>query len=324
MKDIIRVGIVGYGNLGKACERVAINRNDVKIVGIFSRRAQNVTSPYQTPVFPYEDLQYHKNEIDVVMLAVGSQSDLVGVALKTAHNFNTVDAYDNHAKMSEYVAALDDVNKTYGTLSYVGMGWDPGIFSLVRCLFDGVLSDGNAETFWGKGVSQGHSEAIKKIDGVVRAVQYTVPIESAVAKAKLGGKCALTAQEKHKRVCFLVVDENADKRKIEREIKNMPDYFQGYETVVNFISNGEFEKNHTEMPHGGMVIKSGTVSGENVEMVFDMKTDSNPDFTASILVSYAVACARQARQGDTGAYCIFNLPLDILFEEKTQLIKRFL
>ena len=259
----MKVGIVGYGNLGKACEKIGHVRKDMDIVGVFTRRdPTKLKSPYNTPFYAQRDIFDFYKDIDVVALCTGSAQDLTGLALDVAKVFNTVDTFDNHSKMKEYVQSLDGVAKEHGTLSIVGAGWDPGVLSLVRCYVEGVTGV-KSHTFWGKGVSQGHSEAIRRLRGVKRAVQYTLPQDSAIEKVKSGQAEGLSIYDKHKRDCYVVVEDGADERDIERQIKDMPSYFSGYKTDVHFIDEKDFDKNHTHLHHKGQILCYGNLLDPN-------------------------------------------------------------
>ncbi len=316
---MIKFAVVGYGNLGRACEKIAVNSQDIQIVGVFTRRdPETMSSPYGTKFYRQDDLENFKDKIDVLALCTGSANDLTSLGLKMAKSFNTVDSFDTHAKMFEYVTNMEKAATESGHLSFVGIGWDPGLFSLMRTVFQGVLPDGNTQTFWGKGVSQGHSEAIRKINGVLKGIQYTIPKENALELTRAGKGGNLTTREKHLRECFLVVAENADKTEIERQIKTMPNYFSDYDTVVHFITDEEFEKNHRGMPHGGFVMRSG-ISNETADSLeFSLKLDSNPDFTANVLMNFVRANVRMFAKGERGARTIVDIPMFELFSGTRQ------
>ena len=315
--DMIRLGIVGYGNLGRACERIAASKKDTfELVGIFTRRdPAGMTSPFGTPFYGQDEIEKFAGKIDVLALCTGSANDLTDLGKRCAAKFNTVDSFDTHARMREYVADMQAVTEKSGTLALIGIGWDPGLFSLMRAVFGGVLENGNTQTFWGKGVSQGHSEAIRKIDGVRRGVQYTIPKEEALVAARAGRGEGLTTRDKHLRECFVVAADGADKAEIERRIVTMPNYFDEYDTVVHFISEEEFERDHTAMPHGGFVLRGGSVSGKGCSLEFALKLESNPDFTASVLMAYAAASARLYAAGRRGALTILDIPAVALTDE---------
>lgn len=313
---MIKFAIVGYGNLGRACERIAHDGKDFELVGIFTRREPaSMTSPYGTAFYRQSDLEQFKGKIDVLALCTGSANDLTDLGKRCAANFNTVDSFDTHARMREYVTDMEKITAEHGTLSFVGIGWDPGLFSLMRAVFGGVLSAGNTQTFWGKGVSQGHSEAIRKIKGVVKGIQYTVPKEDALEKARSGQGESLTTRDKHLRECFVVAAEDADKAEIERQIVTMPNYFAEYDTVVHFITAEEFDRDHNKMPHGGFVLRSGEVNGRHSNMEFSLKLESNPDFTASVLMAYARANAKMYAEGARGVKTVLDIPAVALTAE---------
>ena len=313
---MIKFGIVGYGNLGRACEKIAAASEDFELVGIFTRRDPAVmTSPFGTPFFRQSDLPSFEGKIDVLALCTGSANDLVDLSKAAAVHFNTVDSFDTHAKMRGYVTDMEKIASESGHLSFIGIGWDPGLFSLMRALFGGVLADGNTQTFWGKGVSQGHSEAVRKIKGVLKGVQYTVPKQAALDAARRGEGASLTTRDKHLRECFVVAADDADKAEIEREIVTMPNYFDEYDTVVHFISAEEFDRDHTAMPHGGFVLRSGDVNGMKERVEFSLALDSNPDFTASVLMAYAKVNAKLYAAGERGAKTILDIPVIALTDE---------
>ena len=301
---MIKFGIVGYGNLGRACEKIAAASEDFELVGIFTRRDPAVmTSPFGTPFFRQSDLPSFEGKIDVLALCTGSANDLVDLGKAAAVHFNTVDSFDTHAKMRGYVTDMEKIASESGHLSFIGIGWDPGLFSLMRALFGGVLADGNTQTFWGKGVSQGHSEAVRKIKG------------AALDAARRGEGASLTTRDKHLRECFVVAADDADKAEIEREIVTMPNYFDEYDTVVHFISAEEFDRDHTAMPHGGFVLRSGDVNGMKERVEFSLALDSNPDFTASVLMAYAKVNAKLYAAGERGAKTILDIPVIALTDE---------
>lgn len=319
-----KIGIVGYGNLGKACEKIVMSRDDMSLVGIFTRRdPATMISPYGSAFFRQDDLDRFENEIDVLALCTGSANDLVDLALKQAEKFNTVDSFDTHARMRDYVTALDKVATEHDHLSFVGIGWDPGVFSVMRALFEGVLPEGNTVTFWGKGVSQGHSEAIRKIDGVLKGIQYTIPKEDALEKAREGKGDTLTTRDKHLRECFVVARDDADKSAIENEIKSMPNYFADYDTVVHFITAEEFDRDHNAMPHGGLVLRSGSVNGKEENLEFKLTLSSNPDFTASVLMAYARSLKKMHESGVRGAKTIIDIPVGALLGDRLDAIAKF-
>ncbi len=321
MDKKIKMAIVGYGNLGKACERVALFDESVESIGIFSRR-KGVESPFGTEVFLQEEI--FDFAPDVVLLCVGSQSDLENTAFKIAEKFNTVDCFDTHAKMAKYADRVSKIAIEKDRLCYIGVGWDPGIFSLVRALFAGIMPNVTPQTFWGNGVSQGHSEAIRRIEGVSMAKQYTVPKIKALELAREGKGDNLTDRDKHLRECFVVAKEGADKEKIEREIKNMPNYFEGYDTVVRFVDEKYFNENCGGMQHGGIVLANDVSCGFESRAEFSLNLQSNPHFTAMTLVAYAKANVRAYSRGDRGVKSAPDIAIgDLTDGEWIDKIKRF-
>ncbi|WP_273327295.1 diaminopimelate dehydrogenase [Vallitalea guaymasensis] len=317
MKNIIKIGIVGYGNLGRGVEFAIKQNPDMQLAAIFTRRDPKtlVVADNSVKVLSIADAEQYKNDIDVLILCGGSATDLPVQGPQFAKMFNTVDSFDTHAKIPEYFEAVDEAAKSNNNLSIISVGWDPGLFSMNRLLSQCVLPEGNDYTFWGRGVSQGHSDAIRRIEGVQGAVQYTIPIDSALEKVRSGENPELTTREKHIRDCYVVAKEGADKAKIENEIKTMPNYFSDYDTNVTFISEEELKANHSEMPHGGFVIRSGKTGEDNKHnqiIEFSLKLDSNPELTGSVLVAYARAIHRLSNEGATGAKTVFDIPLAYL------------
>lgn len=313
MSTVINIGIVGYGNLGKGVEQAIKLNPDMELKGIFTRRDVNSVSSNSTKLFHISEIDKFQGEIDVMVLCGGSATDLDTQGPMIAANFNTVDSFDTHARIPEYFNKMNEVAKKSGTCSVIATGWDPGLFSLNRLLGLSILPQGNGYTFWGNGVSQGHSDAIRHVEGVKYAVQYTVPKTDAIKKVRSGSNPNLTTREKHERICYVVPEDNADILKIETQIKNMPNYFADYDTVVNFISAEEFNEKHRGMPHGGIVIRTGQTSlGTNQKIEFSIELNSNPEFTASVNVAYARAIYKFAQEGRTGAYTVFDIPLAYL------------
>ncbi len=313
----IKVGIVGYGNIARGVEASIMQNSDMELVAVFTRRSiESVTVATKGAVVKHiDDILEFKGKIDVMILCGGSATDLPVQAPEIAKQFNTVDSFDTHAKIPEYFKSVDEVSKTAGTTSIISVGWDPGLFSIVRMLSGAILPVGEDYTFWGKGISQGHSDAIRRVEGVKDGRQYTIPVESAIEAVRKGLNPKLTTREKHLRECFIVVEEGADKAKIEDTIKNMPNYFDEYDTTVNFITEEELQKNHSKMPHGGFVFRSGTtgLSNENKEIIeFSLTLDSNPEFTGSALVAYARAVVRMNKEGMKGAKSVFDVPVAYL------------
>ncbi|MGE7916201.1 diaminopimelate dehydrogenase [Lysinibacillus xylanilyticus] len=310
----IRVGIVGYGNLGRGVEYAISQNPDMELVAVFTRRdPSTVNVASNANVYLVDDAEKFQDDIDVMILCGGSATDLPGQGPHFAQWFNTIDSFDTHAKIPEFFETVDAAAQKSGKVSVISVGWDPGLFSLNRLLGESVLPVGTTYTFWGDGLSQGHSDAVRRIEGVKNAVQYTLPIKDAVERVRNGENPELSTREKHARECWVVLEEGADAAKIEQEIVSMPNYFDEYNTTVNFISEEEFKANHTGMPHGGFVIRSGE-SGANDKQIleFSLKLDSNPNFTSSVLVAYARAAHRLSKAGDKGAKTVFDIPFGLL------------
>lgn len=305
----IRLGILGYGNLGRGVQFAASQNPDMEVVAVFTRRnPSDVRTVLPVTVEKTDNLIKYADKIDVMILCGGSATDLPQQSVQAVRMFNTVDSFDTHAKIPGYFDALDAAAKEHGHVGAMSIGWDPGLFSLMRVYFDSSLRDGSTYTFWGKGVSQGHSDAVRRVKGVKDARQYTVPVESALEKVRRGENPRLTTREKHTRVCYVVAEEGADLARIEKEIKEMPDYFADYDTTVHFISEEELQKNHSGIPHGGFVLRSGKSATDNkFLMEFSLKLDSNPEFTSSVLVAYARAVYRLAKEGRKGAVTVFDI-----------------
>ncbi|MFI2856718.1 diaminopimelate dehydrogenase [Paenibacillus sp. JSM ZJ436] len=312
MTQAIKIGIVGYGNLGRGVEKAIKQNPDMELTAVFSRRDPNGVASEVKAVHISEVDQY-KDEIDVLILCGGSATDLPEQGPELAGRFHTVDSFDTHAKIPEYFDSVDAAAREGGKVSVISTGWDPGLFSLSRLIAESILPEGNEYTFWGKGVSQGHSDAIRRVEGVKNGVQYTIPKEEALNRVRSGENPELSTREKHLRECYIVAQEGADQAAIEKEIKEMPNYFADYDTVVNFISEEELKANHSAMPHGGTVLRSG-LTGENSKQIieFGLTLDSNPEFTASVLVAYARAAYRLAQAGDQGAKTVFDIPYGLL------------
>lgn len=307
--DKIRVGIVGYGNLGRGVQYALSQNDDMQAVAVFTRRdPRSVQTVLPVEVDTIANMKNYVGKIDVMILCGGSATDLPVQSVETLRLFNTVDSFDTHAKVPQYYEALDKAGKLSGKLGAMSIGWDPGLFSLARILFGSVAPSGNTYTFWGKGVSQGHSDAIRRIDGVKDAKQYTVPVESALASVRACENPSFTARQMHKRVCYVVAEEGADLSRIEKEIKEMPNYFADYDTQVNFISEEELKAEHSGMPHGGFVLRSCESANDNDFLLeLSLKLESNPEFTAGVLVAYARAVYRMNREGRTGAVTAFDI-----------------
>ncbi|NMB25998.1 MAG: diaminopimelate dehydrogenase [Firmicutes bacterium] len=312
MNNKIRVGIVGYGNLGRGVEKAIAHHSDLELVAIFSRRPPEQVNA-QGKVVSVEEIFAYKDQVDVMILCGGSAQDLPEQGPLYAQAFNTVDSFDLHSHIPQYFAAMDAAARQGGNLSVISIGWDPGLFSLARLLFASVLPDGKSYTFWGKGVSQGHSVAIRQVPGVRQAVQYTVPVPETVEQIRLGATPTLTPREQHHRICFVVPEVGADLDTVENSIKTIPGYFADYDTTVHFITEEQFAAEHTGMPHGGFVIRTGATDPiHKQQMEFRLDLDSNPEFTASILVAYARATYRLHKAGDRGARTIFDVPIGSL------------
>ncbi len=309
-QEKIRVAIVGYGNLGKGIELGLLKNPDMELKCIFTRRdPSSLKTSSNVPVVSIEDAENWKDKIDVAFLCGGSATDLSTQGPQFASMFNTVCSFDTHAKAYDYYKAMNEAATKAGKVAMTSIGWDPGLFSHMRLLISSILPDSKAYTFWGTGVSQGHSDAVRRIEGVKDARQYTVPVESAIERVRNGETPDFTTREKHTRVCYVVAEDGADKDRIEKEIKSMPNYFDEYDTTVHFISEEELKKNHSKMPHGGFVIHSGeTGDGNKQIMEFSLKLDSNPEFTASVLIAFARANYKLQQKEDYGAKSIFEIP----------------
>ena len=301
-QEKIKIAICGYGNLGKGIETNLSKNEDMELVCIFTRRDPSTLKvKSNVPVVSTDDLEKWKGKIDVVFLCGGSATDLPVQGPKFASYFNTVCSFDTHAKAFDYYKSMDAAAKKAGTIAMTSIGWDPGLFSHMRLLIESILPDSKTYTFWGTGVSQGHSDAVRRIDGVLDARQYTVPVEEAVERVRNGEKPEFTTREKHTRVCYVVAKEGADKERIEKEIKEMPNYFADYDTTVHFITKEEMTRDHSKLPHGGIVIGSGKTSEDINQIVeFSLKLDSNPEFTSSVLIAYGRAAYRMHKNGETG------------------------
>ncbi len=309
---MIKVGICGYGNLGKGVLAAIKNSNDMELVKVFTRRDPktvkiDIEGDYVASI---DDILSYKDKIDVMILCGGSRTDLPVQTPYLAKHFNVVDSFDTHANIPSHYCNVNTAAKEGGYIGLISTGWDPGMFSLNRAIMESILPCGNDYTFWGKGVSQGHSDAIRRIDGVLDARQYTIPKEEAINLVREGENPKLTTREKHLRECYVVAKEGADLARIESEIKNMTNYFSDYDTIVHFISKEELKENHSKLPHGGFVIRSGK-TGFNLEnkhvIEYSLKLDSNPEFTASVLVAYARAVYRLHKEGNTGCMTVFDI-----------------
>lgn len=308
----IRIGIAGYGNLGKGVEMAIRQNEDMELVGVFTRR-DPATVKLATPdvkAYTMDDAKQMTDQIDVMILCGGSATDLPTQTPELAKYFNVIDSFDTHARIPEHFAAVDAACKESDHVGIISVGWDPGLFSLNRLYAESILPNGKSYTFWGKGVSQGHSDAIRRIEGVKRGIQYTVPVEEAMDAVRAGKQPELSTREKHTRECYVVAEEGADLAKIEESIKTMKNYFDEYDTTVNFITEEEFDAVHNKMPHGGFVMRSGmTGEGEKTHQMieYSLKLESNPEFTSSVLVAYARALYRLKAEGATGCKTVFDI-----------------
>lgn len=308
----IKIGILGYGNLGRGVECAVKQSEDMELAAVFTRRApENVSIlTKEAKVCHVDELETWRDQIDVLIICGGSATDLPVQSPKYAKMFNIIDSFDTHAKIPEHYAAIDAAAKEGGHIGIISCGWDPGMFSLNRLYANAILPDGKDYTFWGKGVSQGHSDAIRRVEGVKDGKQYTIPIEAALDAVRSGSNPDLTTREKHLRECFVVAEEGADTARIEQEIKTMPNYFDEYETVVHFISQEELNRDHSGIPHGGFVIRSGKTGWENENqhvIEYSLKLDSNPEFTSSVLTAYARAAYRLSKEGQAGCRTVFDI-----------------
>lgn len=308
----IKIGILGYGNLGRGVECAVKQNNDMELKAVFTRRNPNEVSilTESAKVYHIDDILMHKDEIDVLIICGGSATDLPVQTPEYAKYFNVIDSFDTHAKIPEHFANVDKSTQESGKIGIISVGWDPGMFSLNRVYANAILADGKDYTFWGKGVSQGHSDAIRRIEGVKDARQYTIPVQKALEQVRNGNTPELTIRQKHIRECFVVADEGADLARIEKEIKEMPNYFADYDVTVHFISQEELNKNHSGIPHGGFVIRSGKTgwNGENNHVIeYSLKLDSNPEFTSCVLVAYARAAYRMNKEGQKGCKTVFDV-----------------
>ena len=308
----MKIGIMGYGNLGRGIECAIKQNSDMELVAVFSRRDPSTVKILTegVKVYSVDDAIKMKDEIDVLILCGGSATDLPVQTPEYAKYFNVVDSFDTHARIPEHFSNVDATAKENGNIAVISCGWDPGMFSLNRLYANCILPCGKDYTFWGKGVSQGHSDAIRRVEGVKNGKQYTIPVDSALEKVRNGENSELTTREKHIRECFVVAEEGADKERIEKEIKEMPNYFADYDTIVHFITEEELARDHSGIPHGGFVIRSGK-TGWNEEhnhiIEYSLKLDSNPEFTASVIVACARAAYRMKKEGMTGCKTIFDI-----------------
>ena len=307
-----RVGIYGYGNLGRGIECAVNSSNDMELVAVFTRRDPSTLkiASKNVAVVNVKDVASYQDKIDVMIICGGSATDLPEQTPNLAKLFNVIDSFDTHAKIPEHFANVDKVAKANGHIALISAGWDPGMFSLNRLYANAILPNGKDYTFWGKGVSQGHSDAIRRIKGVADAKQYTCPVQSALDAVRSGSNPELTTRQKHTRLCYVVLEEGADAKAVESEIKTMPNYFADYDTTVNFISQEELNRDHSGIPHGGFVIRSGSTGANNEHkhiIEYSLKLDSNPEFTASVIVAYTRAIARLHKEGAVGCKTVFDI-----------------
>ena len=326
----IKIGILGYGNLGRGVECAVKQNDDMELVAVFTRRnPEDVKILTETAtVCNVADVEDWKDKIDVMIICGGSATDLPKQTPVYAKMFNVIDSFDTHARIPEHFANVDAAAKEGGHVGIISVGWDPGMFSLNRLYANAILPDGNDYTFWGKGVSQGHSDAIRRVEGVKDGKQYTIPVEAALKAVRNGENPELTTRQKHTRECFVVLEEGADAAKVEEEIKTMPNYFSDYDTTVHFISEEELKANHSGIPHGGFVLRSGKTGwdGENKHLIeYSLKLDSNPEFTSSVIVAYARAAYRMNQEGQKGCKTVFDVaPAYLSALDGAELRKKFL
>ena len=312
---MIRVGIYGYGNLGRGIEAAIKKNKDMELLYVFTRRNPSdlVVNTKGCSVVSAKDVLDYKDKIDILAIAGGSATDLPEMTPALAKHFNVIDSFDTHANIKMHYDNVNKAAKETNHAAFISCGWDPGMFSLNRCIMQAILPDGKDYTFWGKGVSQGHSDAIRRIEGVIDARQYTIPIDEALEAVRSGSNPELTTRQKHRRECYVVAKDPKDYDRIEKEIKEMPNYFSDYDTTVHFITLEELKKNHNGIPHGGFVIRSGSTSdGCNHVVEYSLKLDSNPEFTGSVIVAYIRALYRMAKRGEVGCFTVFDVcPKDI-------------
>ncbi len=323
----MRIGIYGYGNLGKGIENAIRQNPDMELVAVFTRRDPSALkiATENVRVCNVKDVAEYKDKIDVMILCGGSATDLPEQTPQLAKMFNVVDSFDTHAKIPEHFENVDNAAKSSNKVAMISVGWDPGMFSLNRLYSSAILPDGKDYTFWGKGVSQGHSDAIRRIEGVMDAKQYTIPVESALETVRNGETPDFTTREKHLRECFVVAEDGANKEKIEKEIKEMPNYFADYDTTVHFITAEELKRDHSGIPHGGFVIRSGKTGAnlENTHIIeYSLKLDSNPEFTASVIVAYARATYRMFNEGMAGCKTVFDVPPAYLSSKSAENLRK--
>lgn len=325
MKSKIRVGIVGYGNLGRGTEASIRQQPDMELVAVFSRRSPdqvNISTP-DAKVLHIDEAKNYQDKIDVMILCGGSATDLPEQVPAFAEMFNTVDSYDTHAKIPEYFASIDEVAKESGKTCIISVGWDPGLFSLNRVLSEAILPKGETYTFWGKGLSQGHSDAVRRVEGVKYGVQYTIPSEAVIQQVRNGENPDVSKSDRHVRTCYIVAEEGADKGQIEKTIITMPNYFADYETTVHFITEAEMKADHAAMPHGGFVIRSGKTGKGNDQIIeFSLNLDSNPEFTSSVLTAYTRAAYRLNKDGQAGAKTVYDVAPGYISPKSAEELRR--
>ncbi|SEK38576.1 diaminopimelate dehydrogenase [Carnobacterium iners] len=322
MTKNIRIGLVGYGNIGKGVELALDKFPDMEGIAVFTRRnPEELDSKFKA--VSLDHILDYKDQIDVLILCGGSATDLPEQGPALAKHFSTVDSYDNHNNIPHYFKEMNTSAKIANQVSIISVGWDPGLFSINRAILESVLPGGETYTFWGKGLSQGHSDAIRRIDGVKAGVQYTIPIEKSLEQVRSGENPELSTREKHERVCYVVTEEQADKKLIEKTIKTMPDYFEPYETTVHFINEETFKKDHKKMPHGGFVIRTATSGNENKQKAeFQLELESNAEFTSSILVAYARAAVKFKQDGKAGAFSVLDVPPAYLSAKTSEQLRK--
>ena len=319
--DKIKVGIIGYGNLGKGVETNIRNFPDMELEAIFTRRDPSDFN--NEKIVSIDRVLEYKDKIDIMILCGGSSNDLPKQGPELAKYFNTIDSYDNHQGIPKYFDSINKVAKENNKTSIISIGWDPGLFSLNRLLFQSILPQGEEYTFWGKGVSQGHSQVVRSIEGVKYGVQYTVPVEESVERVKAGENPSLSTRDKHKRICYVVAEDSSLEDRIREEIVNYPNYFKEYDTEVYFIDEDTFFKEHSNMPHGGSVIRSGKTNEKNIQtMEFNLNLGNNPEFTSSVLLTYARAGYRLNKENKYGAYTIFDLPISYLSDKDDEWLRK--
>ena len=320
----MKIGILGYGNLGRGVEYAIRQNSDMELVAVFTRRnPQDLKINSTAQVVNISDIENWKDKIDVLIICSGSANDLPVQTPKYAKMFNVVDSFDTHAKIPTHFENVDKSAKETGHIAMISVGWDPGMFSLNRLYANAILPQGQDYTFWGKGISQGHSDAIRRIEGVKDAKQYTIPVESALQSVRNCENPTFTARQMHTRVCFVVVEEGADKERIEKEIKTMPNYFEPYDTTVHFISEEELKEKHGGIPHGGFVIRTGTTAGNKNHIIeYSLKLESNPEFTSSVLVAYARAVYRLFKEGETGCKTVFDIAPKYLSQKSNEELRK--